>query len=156
MAFKTVELDDEDLKSNRRPYEKFTAVGDKHLAVWCRTEKQTKDFGRGKGPQEVSIHVFWRPAKGEQPAGEFEITGSWGLDAAIKKAKEKLGLQDDAGHLIRLTFTHTSKGSNGGDIWMFKADVDTDYPTNPQAKLPPGLKDGAKPSAPDEDDDIPF
>jgi hypothetical protein len=156
MAFKSVELGDEDLKSNRRPYEKFIAIGDKHLGVWCRTEKQTKDFGRGKGPQDVNVHVFWRPAKGDQPAGEFEITGSWGLDAAVKKAKEQLGLEDDAGHLVRFTYTHNIKGSNGGDIWAFKAEVDTDYPKNPQAKLPPGLKGGAKSQPPDEDDDIPF
>lgn len=154
MAFKSVELDESDMKSNFRPYERFSTVGDKHLGVWCRTEKQTKDFGRGKGPQEVNIHVFWRPANGGQPAGEFEITGSWGLDAAVKKAKEKLGLQDDSGHLVRITFTHTVQGSNGGDIWMFKVDANIDYPTEPNAKLPPGLKGGAK-AAP-VDDDIPF
>lgn len=154
MAFKTVEVDEEDLKSNRRPYERFSAIGDKHLAVWCRTEKQTRDFGRGKGPQEVSIHIFWRPAKGDQPAGEFEITGSWGLDAAVRKAKEKLGLLDDAGHLVRFTYTHNIPGSNGGDIWAFKADVDTDYPNSPGAKLPPGV--GTAKNTPPPDDDIPF
>lgn len=165
MAFKKVELDEEDMKSSGRAFEKFSAIGDKRSGVWLRTEKQTKTFNPAEGPKTVNVHILWWPGGARVPGGEvrpaedYEITGYWGLDAAIEKAKKPeseggLGLKDDAGHLVRLTYAKDLPTAKGA-ARMFTVEADTEYPTNPKAKLPPGFKGGAKPAAPDEDD-IPF
>lgn len=161
MAFKKVELDEEDLSSGGRAFERFNAIGENHLGVWLRTEQQTKTFRQGEPAKTVNIHVFWRPAnpaKPDKPEGEFEITGSWGMDKAIEKAKKAvneggLGLRDNAGHLVRLTYTKNLP-TNNGDARLFTVEADTEYPSNPKAKLPPGFKGGANAAPPD--DDIPF
>lgn len=155
MAFKKVELSDEEMKSGGRAFEKFSAIGDSHLGVYQFTEKQTKDFPDGK--KTITVHVMWRPAnpaKPEQREGDFEITGTYHLDKCIEKARNELGLKERAGHLVKMKWESNRDTGQSSPMKVFDVQVDTDYPQNPKATLPPGLKGGANPPPPN--DDIPF
>lgn len=161
MAFKKVELTEEEMKSGGRAFEKFDAIGDSQIGVYQFTERKEKEFPDGK--KTVTLHVFWRPANPAKPdkkEGDFEITGTYHLDKSIEKAKKApsdggLGLDERAGHLVKMTWTSNRDTGQSSPMKVFDVQVDTDYPTNPKAKLPPGFKSGAK-NQPPPDDDVPF
>jgi hypothetical protein len=144
------------MKSGGRAFERFEAIGDSHLGVYQFTEKQEKTFPDGK--KTITVHVFWRPAnpaKPEKKEGDFEITGAYHLDKCIEKAKKDLGLQERAGHLVKSTWVSNRDTGQASPMKVFDVQVDTDYPSNPKAKLPPNLKTGGTNQLP-PDDDIPF
>lgn len=167
MAFKEVQLSEEEQKSGLRKFRKFDAIGDKHVGLLVKVEQQTKTFKAEEGPKTFAVYVFWDAVE-----GEFEITPPTDLDKKLKKAMRPgseggLDLVPGRGHVVAMKYDSTLAISGRSDpMKLFKLLVDTaPTPTflrqNKMGDPPPSvlhaLGGGATgQKAPDEDDDIPF
>jgi hypothetical protein len=168
MAFRQVELTEEELRAGSRAYKKFTAIGDKITAFFIGWETQEKDFKQGKGVESVDVLVFWN-----RQDGEFEITPPDSLTKAINKAMRAesdggVSLRERAGHVVKMMFKATRDTGQPNPAKIIAIEVDT-TPTIPAGFVfPRGVKDAAPqwkeegrqgvglPPPPASDDDIPF
>lgn len=160
MAFKTVELTEEEQKGNGgRKFKKFEAVGDKMLALFVKTEKATANYS--DGPKEVTKYIFWN-----RTDGEFEVTPTTDLDKKLKKAMKPesdggFGLAPGLGHLVKIAFASTLPIEGRADpMKIFSVAVDTAPEAQFHAGAPAEVlsaKTGRQAkNAPPPEDDIPF
>jgi hypothetical protein len=158
MAFKKVELTEEEQKgSGGRKFKKFDAVGDKALALFVKTARETANYA--DGPKDVTKYIFWN-----RTDGEFEVTPPMDLEQKLKKAmrpesEKGFGLEAGKGHLVKMVFTHVQDIPNSTNKKkVFDVEVDTAPDVAFHKGAPPEVlhaRNGSTPAS-DEDDDIPF
>lgn len=170
MAFRQVELTEEELKAGSRAFKKFDAIGDKITAFFVGWESQQKDFKDGKGLQSIDVLVFW-----SKQDGEFEITPPDSLTKSINKAMRApeaggVNLRERAGHVVRMAFKATRDTGKANPAKVIGIEVDTAPAIPAGFVFPRGVKeaifaDGGvtrrqnnapPPPEPQDDDDIPF
>lgn len=161
MAFKKVTLTEEEQKSGSgRKFQKFETAGDKALALYVGTVKETANYP--DGPKDVVKYLFWN-----RSMGEFEVTPPMDLEQKLRKAQKSeqdggFGLVAGMGHLVRMEFTHTQEIPNSSNRKkIFDVQVDTAPDSQFLAGAPASAlhaKSGqpTKNQPPPEDDDIPF
>lgn len=160
MAFKTVELDEDELKGGSgRKFKKFEKVGDKLLALFVKTEEGTANYS--DGVKKVTKYIFWNRTE-----GEFEVTAPTDLDKKLKKAMKSesdggFGLASGLGHLVKIAFASTLPIDGRTDpMKIFSVAVDT----APEAQFHTGapaevlFAKGGRPAknTPPPEEDIPF
>lgn len=169
MAFRQVELTEEELKAGGRKFKKFEAIGDKITAFFIGWETQEKDFKQGRGLETVEGLVFW-----SKQEGEFEISPAPdSLKKSINKAMRAesdggVGLKERAGHVVKMHFKATRDTGQTHPAKIIAIEVDTTPAIPAGFVFPRGVKDAAPASTgsasrqqnnappPVADDDIPF
>jgi hypothetical protein len=173
MAFRTVELTEEELQQSGKRYEKFDAVGDRHRGVLVRIVSQTKTFNAAEGPKTFDAYIFYGPKRGDAKAPlMFEISPlPTNLEQKMKKALRPVseggfGLAPGKGHFMDMNFTGTRAiEGQANPMKIINLDVDTEFkPQKPlpaevvwaQGKTPPASSGSGASARPPPDDDIPF
>ena len=158
MAFREVELSEEEKKGGGRKFKKFSAIGDAVLALFVRTEEDTVNYS--DGPKRVTKYIFWN-----RTDGEFEVTPDTDLAKKLKKAQRPeseggFGMAEGLGHLVKAKFASTLDTGQASPMKVYSLAVDT----SPDPKFLTGTpstvlfaKQSSRPDArPAPDDDIPF
>jgi hypothetical protein len=172
MAFRQVELTEEEMQQSGKRYEKFDAIGDTVTGVLVKKESVTKTFKVEEGPKTFDAYHFYGPKRGDAKAPlHFEISPlPYDLDRKMKKAMRPvaeggMGLEPGKGHLVQMKFSSTLLiEGQANPMKVITLAVDTEF--KPQKPLPADVvwaKDKRQTSAPppagaqpDYDDDIPF
>lgn len=179
MAFRQVELTEEELQQSGKRYEKFDAVGDNPRGVLVKIVPTTKTFKAEEGPKTFDTYHFYGPKRGDAKAPlHFEIGPlPFDLERKMKKALRPVseggfGLQPGVGHFVDMKFTGTlAIEGQSNPMKVIALAVDTEF--KPQKPLPAdvlwakgkaqtrtsgGTQAGGSsaPPPPAADDDIPF
>lgn len=174
MAFRQVELTEEELQQSGKRYEKFDAIGDNPRGVLVKVETRTKTFDPAEGPKTFDAYTFYGPKRGDPKAPlMFEISPlPFDLDRKMKKAMKPeseggLGLTPGMGHFVDMKFVSTLAPSGGATpnanpMKVITLNVDTEF--KPQKPLPADVvwakgkapMGGSQSASNAADDDIPF
>jgi len=157
MAFKRVELTEEEMKSGGgRQWKKFDAIGDSALGFLVKKEKATANYK--DGPKEITKWIFYGKLAGRPTPEEFEISPPTDLEQRLEKAEREQGLLPGVGHLVKMSFTQTRPIEGRTDPKkIFTVEVDTEYkPANPLPASVMWAKSSSGTTKPPPEDDIPF
>lgn len=171
MAFRQVELSEEEIQQSGKRFEKFEAIGDTVTGVLVKRENVTKTFKAEEGPKTFDAYTFYGPKRGDSKAPlMFEISPlPFDLERKMKKALRPvadggMGLKPGKGHLVQMKFSSTQDTGQASPMKVFTLAVDTEF--KPQKPLPADVvwavksgstsSAGAAQSKPPPDDDIPF
>lgn len=148
MAFKPVELTEEERKALGGKFWKPKAIGDKLLGFFVEYRRREHDFGDGHGPKTLHSYTF------QNKEGEITHDANPDLHAKLQKAMKPvsaggMGLEPGKRHACAMTYTHDVDTGQASKMKGFRLEVDTEFGKSAASPKPP-------PPPPPADDDIPF
>lgn len=148
MAFKKVELtkeEEEALKGGN--YFKFTAVGQKMLGRFVRTQPQTGQFAK-QGQLDYVFRANVAHEDGTKAVEEVVVNTNKQLNAQLAKC----GLKP--GYAVKITFVSELDVGQQSKMKVYEVEYDDAPPAGKAAPPPPPPPKPAAAAA--EDDDVPF
>lgn len=141
MAFKKIELTEEEQAAGNTNFHKFDQPGDKFSGVFVSVSEEDGKYGKRK-------NYKFKTRNAEGAIIEAVITPPTDLDRKMRKVQWK------PGYRVKITYTHNQDIGKESPMKVFDLEVD-DAPPAPKAAAPKPLPPPPPPAA-DELDDIPF
>lgn len=138
MAFREVELTEEERAAMGTRYKKFEAIGDRIAGLFVSVQDRQGKFG----PE--TVYTF-RTKNEQGQVEDIALSSGGNTDAAIKLSKAGL----KPGNKVIVAFTGTRDVGKTSPMKLFKVQVDDSVTPLPSVSA-------AKPAAPKPADDTPF